>query len=374
MVCMAGSAGCSIGPIAPSAGNTALSFTYPFPLAHLSFRAGFGVRNPDLTGLNQCYFDTQAGVFVPFNQLWHAGEDWFPDSHDQPINAVANGIVKYVSPPGYSFPGAVVILEHILPDGSTVYSMYGHLDPSAVKVSVGQAVTEGQEIAARVIVQTLQDGSDNTHLHWEIRYFLDGSGITIGPNYKQTCSGEPGPGYTWPGTPDNFVSGGATYHWTNPSVFVGSHGGSAYPTGKPVSKIIKVEPAIAPPGVDTGLVVTRGQMVTITASGLAQYGEDSGSGCGTYPSYPYTDPDGNRYLDLGKTQTCPPKIDSGATSPTDPIGALLASIGTSGSWFMVGSKDTFTATESGELYLVYNDSLYSDNSQTQYYVAHITTQ
>ncbi len=204
--------------------SSTTTFTYPIASSNVRFTIGYGIQNPSLVGPNGCYWDSTKHQYVPFSQLWHAGEDWFAKTSAgaTTISAVANGVVKYVSPPGYNYPGAVIIIQHTLSDGSLVYSMYGHLDPQKLLVNVGDTVTKGQSIASGLISQK-SEGGDNTHLHWEIRYFFDGSGITKGPNYKQTCSAQPGPGYTWPGQPDNFVFNGTTYRWTNPSQFVAAH-------------------------------------------------------------------------------------------------------------------------------------------------------
>lgn len=196
-------------------------FAYPFLLAQTSYIIEYNI-NPNLDGTNHCYKDA-SGQFVAFNKLWHTGEDWFPASHDQPVLAVANGVVKYISPSWYSYPGAVVIIEHTLVDKSIVYSMYGHLDYAAIEVAIGATVQKGQPIAKHVIPQRYGN-LDNTHLHWEIRTFYNGKGITIGGS-TQSCSDEPGPGYSWPGRPDSFTFNGTTYHWFNPSAFIASHGG-----------------------------------------------------------------------------------------------------------------------------------------------------
>ncbi len=198
-------------------------FTYPIASSNVSYKIGYNIH-PNLSGRNSCYWDSSTGKYVPWNQLWHSGEDWFAKTSagTTTISAIAKGVVKYISPSGYSYPGAVIIIQHTLPDNSIVYSMYAHLDPTKILVAVNSTVTKGQAIAGGLIYQTY-GGQNNTHLHWEIRYFLDGSGITKGPNYTTTCSGIPAPGYTWPGNPNNFVFGGKTYQWTNPSQFIANH-------------------------------------------------------------------------------------------------------------------------------------------------------
>lgn len=205
------------------------AFTYPMDLSMRTGVKGYDIQNPDLTNKSGCYSGQGKKDWVYLSQTWHAGEDWFA-SPATPVMSVADGVVYYVSPGGYNYPGAVVIIDHTLPDSSHVFSMYGHLDPNKVRVSQGALVTKGQTIADGLLYQTYKVKGkviDNTQLHWEIRLFADGSGINSrSSGYTTTCSGAPGPGYTYPGHPDNFVANGGagpTYRWSNPSAFVTTH-------------------------------------------------------------------------------------------------------------------------------------------------------
>lgn len=158
-----------------------------------------------------------------FSDLWHAGEDWFAPIGTS-LQAVADGTVAYVNRSAH-YPGAVVIIQHALPGGGSIWSMYGHLDPTKVTLNAGAVVRKGDPIANGLVRQTY-NGRDNTHLHWEMRYFYDGTGIKRAPQYRVSCSGVPGPGYTYPGHPDNFVANngaGPTYRWTAPTAFVDTH-------------------------------------------------------------------------------------------------------------------------------------------------------
>ncbi|HMN30194.1 MAG TPA: M23 family metallopeptidase, partial [Caldilineaceae bacterium] len=98
-----------------------------------------------------------------------------------PVYAVADGVVAKHNP-GISYPGNVVIIRHRLADGRDLYSMYGHV--TSVKVVEGQAVTRGQQIAS-VIYQGYsgrtpsQHPSYDAHLHFEMRWFLDGTNIYV---------------------------------------------------------------------------------------------------------------------------------------------------------------------------------------------------
>ncbi len=171
---------------------------------------GFDVQNWALDGDYAPCFGTE------FDELWHAGEDWFEvgegsetrDTAGDPVTAVANGLVVHVSNGDY--PGLVIVIQHELPDGDVVYSMYGHVEPASVTVTAGQTVTRGQVIAA---VLQWPGNPWNSHLHWEMRTFFDGSDLCTVPNISV---GVAGPGYTYPGHP-----GAAGY--LGPTAFIARH-------------------------------------------------------------------------------------------------------------------------------------------------------
>lgn len=104
----------------------------------------------------------------PKLRAWHPGEDWNgvggrdTDLRD-PIFAVAHGRVVAARTFTPSW-GNVVLVEHRLPDGTTVWSQYAHLDSLAV--AEGDLVARGQRIGA------MGKGANNVyfaHLHFEIR-------------------------------------------------------------------------------------------------------------------------------------------------------------------------------------------------------------
>ena len=114
-------------------------------------------------------------------------------------------------------------------------------------------------------------------------------------------------------------------------------------------------PADAQGGVDTGISALSGDRIVITGSGAAGYGYEGAQPCAGYPT---THPDGSRYLG---SFNCGPKDDPNATLPGAAIGLLIARIG-SGAWFAVGTGTSVTAGGSGDIYLAYNDTAYSDNT------------
>ena len=98
--------------------------------------------------------------------VWHTGEDWNRGSGDvdlgDPVYTTAHGQVNVARP--YSGWGNIVLIEHRLPDGNTVWSQYAHLRD--VTVGEGQEVLRGDQIG------TIGKGDQNkfpAHLHLEIR-------------------------------------------------------------------------------------------------------------------------------------------------------------------------------------------------------------
>jgi len=163
----------------------------------------YGVHNPAFGDRSNCFRDASGGT-VPFSQLYHAGVDlfalddagqvtWGQTTH-APVHAVAGGVVFYVVDAGSD--GHIVVVEHRLTDESRVYSVYWHV--SHVQVREGQLVARGQVIAV------VYDKGFNSHLHWEMRSFRDGSNLfpagTAGA--RGTCNGRvAGVGYTWDDDP-----------------------------------------------------------------------------------------------------------------------------------------------------------------------------
>lgn len=100
--------------------------------------------------------------------------------HGDPVYAVAAGRVTYADPEGWDTEKGVVIIQHVFPDGSIFYSLYGHMEPIGDYFfpGVGQCVKAG-DIVGAVGSPTLSA----PHLHFEIRDFGPDDG---GPGYWDT--------------------------------------------------------------------------------------------------------------------------------------------------------------------------------------------
>jgi hypothetical protein len=105
---------------------------------------------------------------------------------------------------------------------------------------------------------------------------------------------------------------------------------------------------------DTGIALTVGKKVTITASGMIQWGSGS----------PTVGPLGKTFSQNScgeqtyKHQTEPPPF----LAPGRNCYSMLFRIGTSGVPFQTGTKIAFVSPVAGELFLGVNDNYFPDNS------------
>lgn len=123
----------------------------------------------------------------------HTGIDMAFGRYGEPVRAAARGRVTFSDIAGWDTEKGVVIVEHVFPDDSIFFTVYGHMEPTSKYMfpAVGQCVEKGD------IVGAVGDPSRGAqHLHYEVRT-------------KQASSG--GPGY-WPVEP---LDGG----WLHPIDF-----------------------------------------------------------------------------------------------------------------------------------------------------------
>jgi murein DD-endopeptidase MepM/ murein hydrolase activator NlpD len=183
----------------------------------------YGVQNPATGNYSNCFRDASGGS-LPFNHLYHAGVDLFAlndagqvawgQATGVPVHAVADGVVVFTVDAGSE--GRVVGVQHRLAGNSTVYSVYWHV--AQVQVREGQPVSRGQMLAI------VHDMGFNSHLHWEMRTFRDGSNMfppgTAGA--RGTCNRQvPGVGYTWDDNP--LRAHPDFYGYLDPIAFVEGH-------------------------------------------------------------------------------------------------------------------------------------------------------
>ena len=99
--------------------------------------------------------------FGPRGGRMHEGSDIFP-GYGTPIYSIAAGVVTKAS--GAGAYGNHVVVEHVI-DGQMVTSLYAHMAPGTMAVTVGQQVAVGQQLGA--VGET--GNAQGAHLHFEIR-------------------------------------------------------------------------------------------------------------------------------------------------------------------------------------------------------------
>jgi len=106
----------------------------------------------------------------------HTGVDLFnKGSADDMVHATANGLVAEAGYVGAM--GEMVRLQHLLPDGTYIYSLYQHMAMGSLRVARGDVVTMGQPLG-RVGDTGFAIGA---HLHFAITTVnQDGVGYTFG--------------------------------------------------------------------------------------------------------------------------------------------------------------------------------------------------
>ena len=101
---------------------------------------------------------------------YHAAQDLQGKGGD-PVYAVANGVVSHSYGEGGTWAGFgyLITIDHQLPDGTRIYSLYGHLSTRRWKKTEGEVVRKGDLIG--YLGDDDEDGSTQwgPHLHFGIR-------------------------------------------------------------------------------------------------------------------------------------------------------------------------------------------------------------
>ncbi|GEM_PF-409702 len=132
----------------------------------------------DISDTIERRFDDFARFRRRFDGL-HVGFDLAFNRYGEPVRAAARGRVTLSDAEEWDTEKGVVIIQHVFPDGSIVYTVYGHLEPHPAYnlPRVGSCVGRGDVIGA------IGDPSMSLpHLHYEIRRFMPDDG---GPGYIQ---------------------------------------------------------------------------------------------------------------------------------------------------------------------------------------------
>ena len=125
------------------------------------------MEHPDFGIYRARYGGLHTGIDVAFERL------------GDPVRAAARGRVTYSDPQGWGDQQGVVVLEHTMPDGSLVNTLYGHMEEinDHVFPAVNQCVERGDIVGAVGF-----PAGGRPHLHYEVRtrYRYEG-----GPGYTQ---------------------------------------------------------------------------------------------------------------------------------------------------------------------------------------------
>ncbi len=161
----------------------------PIPAARFAYPIGKHERSTQAKDTTDDWYNAR-----DFGEADHLGEDWNKNSGGntdcgEPVFAIADGEVIFAADAGPGW-GNVVIIEHLLADGSRVRSLYGHLQK--IEKSTGRVT-----IREKIGYVGNADGRYLCHLHFEIR-------TTDCPNWNDA-----GPGYA-----------AERRGWTDPSDFI----------------------------------------------------------------------------------------------------------------------------------------------------------
>ena len=92
------------------------------------------------------------------------------------VCASVGGLVV-VAKSGLTGYGNYVVLEHIGDDGSTFYTLYGHLTNGSIQVAVGETVEQGRVLG----IMGSTGNSTGPHLHFEVRLDKNSSANAVNP-------------------------------------------------------------------------------------------------------------------------------------------------------------------------------------------------
>ncbi|MFH1426032.1 MAG: peptidoglycan DD-metalloendopeptidase family protein [Candidatus Kerfeldbacteria bacterium] len=100
-----------------------------------------------------------------YGSYYHMGIDaGFELGSGAPVYAVADGVVREAEVRTQF--GLVVLVEHTLPGGKRIVSLYGHLDPSDIPAPPGTQVTAGQRLGS--LGDSTVNGGWSPHIHFGI--------------------------------------------------------------------------------------------------------------------------------------------------------------------------------------------------------------
>ena len=163
-VCLAALAGCKVVPATEAQSNQNQAAANPTPKIiadRFAYPIGKTETVTEAKDKKDEWYNAQ-----DFGANNHLGEDWNKNSGGntdcgEPVYAAGNGRIVYAENAGIGW-GNVVIIEHNLPDGKKIQTLYGHLQT---------ILKTGGEVKKREQIGTIgnADGKYFCHLHFELR-------------------------------------------------------------------------------------------------------------------------------------------------------------------------------------------------------------
>jgi murein DD-endopeptidase MepM/ murein hydrolase activator NlpD len=149
------------------------------------------------------------GIHIGGYSGLHAGEDWIYNggSLGKPVSSIGHGTVLYAQPHGWGIDLGAIIVRHTFPNGKSIFSFYGHLEPDSVTLRAGACVQRGE------IIGRIGNPRGRPHLHFEIRsIFPDRPGPGYWPVDPTLAGWKPPTEYIW----DQRLSTSPGVQWTRP--------------------------------------------------------------------------------------------------------------------------------------------------------------
>lgn len=166
-----------------------LTISTPFNLTIAQEQCGIAQSISHPVDLNVFELGQDYGIASPRHQgRFHTGEDYFVTGRStlgQPVAAAATGRVTFSSPRGWGRDGGVIIIEHTFPDGTVIYTQYGHIMES-------ETVTFPPRLScveAGDVIAIIGESRPAPHLHFEVRV---ANPDVPGPGYSREAPGDAG--------------------------------------------------------------------------------------------------------------------------------------------------------------------------------------
>lgn len=157
------------------------AFLLTFATGSFAYRVGEQEYVTEKNDWSDAWYNAQ-----DFGENRHLGEDWNKTTGGdtdcgEPVYSTADGDITFAGDAGPGW-GNVIIIEHTAPDGTTLRSLYGHL----------QTISRANgRVGRRERIGTIgnANGRYKCHLHFEIRWRDSRHWDDVGPGYSDERHG-----------------------------------------------------------------------------------------------------------------------------------------------------------------------------------------